>query len=248
MSNGLEIRALIQSLIAICRAITHAKMQNWLSLSFFKQKHVTNYIQRSLFHFLQSTMKDKRCARNTLHQSCLFVVSHGGKASSMAIFYGKIAVKRVFITDLEGNENGCLAGKSNDEGLGLLLLQRPEILLLDEPTNHLDIESIEWLDEFLRDYHGARIVVSHDRYFLNRMFTRIGWWSNRKLQVMEGPYEWAFTRRLALQTKNSIVSHETIGKNSKKSNFKISSNDSALSNEMSEEKLLELLEKIEQEL
>ncbi len=57
--------------------------------------------------------------------------------------------------------------------LAKLLLQNPNILLLDEPTNHLDIESIDWLEEYLKQFQGTVILVSHDQYFLNRMVTTI---------------------------------------------------------------------------
>ncbi len=57
--------------------------------------------------------------------------------------------------------------------LAQLLLESPDILLLDEPTNHLDIESIEWLEDFLKDYKGTVMMISHDRYFLDKVTTKI---------------------------------------------------------------------------
>lgn len=57
--------------------------------------------------------------------------------------------------------------------LGKILLQKPDILLLDEPSNHLDIEAMEWLEGYLKDYKGIVIIVSHDRYFLDNVVTKI---------------------------------------------------------------------------
>jgi len=64
-------------------------------------------------------------------------------------------------------------GQKTRAALAKLLLQKPDVLLLDEPTNHLDIEACEWLEEFLQDFSGAVLVVSHDRYFLDRVVTKI---------------------------------------------------------------------------
>ena len=72
--------------------------------------------------------------------------------------------------------------------LGKLLLSRPDILLLDEPTNHLDISSIEWLEDFLRSYEGVVLIISHDRYFLNRIVTKIIEIENKKSAVYNGDY------------------------------------------------------------
>ena len=57
--------------------------------------------------------------------------------------------------------------------LAKALLQKPELILLDEPTNHLDIERIEWLEEYIKSFKGASVIVSHDRYFLDKMSTKI---------------------------------------------------------------------------
>ena len=63
-------------------------------------------------------------------------------------------------------------GQKTRVALAKLLLQNPNVLLLDEPTNHLDIEAIEWLEGFLKSYDGALIIISHDRYFLDRIVTK----------------------------------------------------------------------------
>jgi ATP-binding cassette subfamily F protein 3 len=74
--------------------------------------------------------------------------------------------------------------------LAKLLLQRPNILLLDEPTNHLDIDSIDWLEEYLRSYPGTVVIVSHDRYFLDRMVTEIAELTRGRLWHFDGNYSY----------------------------------------------------------
>lgn len=64
-------------------------------------------------------------------------------------------------------------GQKNRLGLARLLLAEPDVLLLDEPTNHLDVAGVEWLEEFLKGYGPAYVIISHDRYFLDRACTRI---------------------------------------------------------------------------
>ena len=64
-------------------------------------------------------------------------------------------------------------GQQNRLGLACLLLAAPDVLLLDEPTNHLDVNAVEWLEEFLREYPSAFVIISHDRYFLDRSTRRI---------------------------------------------------------------------------
>jgi ATP-binding cassette subfamily F protein 3 len=73
--------------------------------------------------------------------------------------------------------------------LSRLLLQRPDILLLDEPTNHLDVPSVEWLEGFLGQYEGTVVVISHDRYFLNRLVTSIASIEPDGLFIHNGDYD-----------------------------------------------------------
>ena len=80
-------------------------------------------------------------------------------------------------------------GQKTRVSLGKLLLTRPDILLLDEPTNHLDLNSIAWLESYLLNYPGAVLIVSHDRYFLNRVVTKVIEIENGRLMSYMGDYK-----------------------------------------------------------
>lgn len=69
-----------------------------------------------------------------------------------------------------------------------LLLEQPELLVLDEPTNHLDVKTLFWLEEYLSSYKGALLIVSHDRYFLDKTVQKIAELENKKLQEFKGNY------------------------------------------------------------
>ncbi|MFM7672749.1 MAG: ABC-F family ATP-binding cassette domain-containing protein [Bacteroidota bacterium] len=73
--------------------------------------------------------------------------------------------------------------------LAKMILQQPDLLLLDEPTNHLDLPSIEWLEKYLSGYEGAVVIVSHDKYFLNRMVTKIVELYQQELHIYTGNYD-----------------------------------------------------------
>jgi ATP-binding cassette subfamily F protein 3 len=83
--------------------------------------------------------------------------------------------------------------------LGRLLLLRPDLLLLDEPTNHLDLESLGWLEDFLAAYEGSVVLVSHDRYFLNRMVTAVAEIADGTVMVYPGDYDHFLLEREARQ-------------------------------------------------
>lgn len=79
-------------------------------------------------------------------------------------------------------------GQRSKAAMGRLLLAQTNLLLLDEPTNHLDIPSVEWLEEYLREYTGAVVVISHDRYFLDRVTNRTLELKNGRLYATNGSY------------------------------------------------------------
>ena len=81
--------------------------------------------------------------------------------------------------------------------LARILLSNPAILLLDEPTNHLDIESIDWLEQYLKNYNGTVVIVSHDRYFLDRMVDHISEIAHGRVTDFAGNYSFYLTERVA---------------------------------------------------
>lgn len=84
--------------------------------------------------------------------------------------------------------NTLSGGQKTRVALGKLLLSKPDIILLDEPTNHLDMESIRWLENYLLGYNGSVIIVAHDRYFLDRIVTKIIEIENTHVTVFSGNY------------------------------------------------------------
>lgn len=90
-------------------------------------------------------------------------------------------------------------GQKTRVSLGKLLLTKPDILLLDEPTNHLDLNSIAWLETYLLNYPGAVLIVSHDRYFLNKVVTKVLEIESGKLMTYNGNYSDYATKKQQLR-------------------------------------------------
>ena len=88
-------------------------------------------------------------------------------------------------------------GERNKIAFSKLLLQRPDVLILDEPTNHLDLSTVEWLEEYLRTYEGAVLMVSHDRYFIDRVCNAVYEITNQKGEWYRGNYTYYLHEKVA---------------------------------------------------
>lgn len=92
-------------------------------------------------------------------------------------------------------------GQKTRLSLGKLLLQKPDLLILDEPTNHLDLETIQWLEQYLQNYPGALLIVSHDRYFLDKIVHRVYELERHHIRHFHGNYSDYLTQKAELYAK-----------------------------------------------
>ena len=92
--------------------------------------------------------------------------------------------------------NELSGGQKTRVALGKILLKAPDVLLLDEPTNHLDIDSLRWLEDFLRSYKGAVVIISHDRYFLDKVVGKVIEIENKKAKEYFGNYSYYAEKKI----------------------------------------------------
>jgi ATPase subunit of ABC transporter with duplicated ATPase domains len=102
---------------------------------------------------------------------------------------------------VEGDVGALSGGWKMRVALARILLMKPDVMLLDEPTNHLDIESILWLEEFLKNFEGALVMTSHDREFMNRIVGKIIEIDGGELSVFSGNYEFYLRQRALLDAQ-----------------------------------------------
>ena len=101
----------------------------------------------------------------------------------------KTILQKMGLTDIQKKVGTLSGGQKKRVGLAKVLMEEPDLLLLDEPTNHLDLEAIEWLEGYLANYKGAMMLVTHDRYFLERAVTHMFELVNGRIEAYEGNYE-----------------------------------------------------------
>ena len=108
------------------------------------------------------------------------------------------------IIDLEGKVEMLSGGQKKRLALALLLIDAPDMLLLDEPTNHLDIEMIEWLEEYLKNQNITLLMITHDRYFLDRVCNHILELEDGKLYHHKGNYSYFLVKRDERETNFNV--------------------------------------------
>ncbi|HIW70123.1 MAG TPA: ABC-F family ATP-binding cassette domain-containing protein [Candidatus Limosilactobacillus merdipullorum] len=112
------------------------------------------------------------------------------------------------ITDMNAKIGEMSGGQQKRVGLAQVLIQQPDLLLLDESTNQLDIDSIIWLQDYLAKYHGAVMVVTHDRYFLDQVANQIWELSFGKLYKYDGNYQDYVAEKAAREEREENAEHK----------------------------------------
>ncbi len=166
--------------------------------------NVYTFLQRSFEHFFELETKLKKLENEMSYEK------DDEKMSELLQKYGNVQQKYIqmggydiqekfnkICSGLQINEkmlnqnyNDLSGGEKTIVNLGALLLKEPSILLLDEPTNHLDMEKLEWLEKFLKEYKGTILMVSHDRYFLDKIATKTILLENGKEKIYFGNYSY----------------------------------------------------------
>jgi ATP-binding cassette subfamily F protein 3 len=164
----------------------------------FAELHVLSHRMRDLEHemgrlagdALQAVLKKYQNAQHEFDLAGGYAWRHKLEGTLQGIGLEK-AIWEQNVATLSGGQRSRLA-------LAKLLIAQPDLLLLDEPTNHLDLAAIEWLERYLSDFSGAVLLISHDRFLLDRLATRIVWLTGCKLKSYKGNYT-AFVRQRELE-------------------------------------------------
>lgn len=120
----------------------------------------------------------------------------------------KNVLTKLKITDTNAQMKTLSGGQRKRVALAHELIFKPDILILDEPTNHLDADTIEWLEEYLRRYTGALLLVTHDRYFLDRVTNRIFEIDRGAVQVFAGNYAYYLEKKEEQDSLRAVEGHK----------------------------------------
>jgi len=124
----------------------------------------------------------------------------------------KIILDKLGLQDLNAPVKTLSGGERKRLALTAALLSDPDVLLMDEPTNHLDADSVEWLQNYLRNFRGALVLVTHDRYFLDRVTNRILEIDRADLYSFNGNYAYYLEKKAEIEAEeaNRIQKHKTV--------------------------------------
>lgn len=110
----------------------------------------------------------------------------------------KMILTQLGLKQLDKKVRDCSGGEQKRVGIASVLIAEPDLLILDEPTNHLDMASVQWLETYLANYQGALLLVTHDRYFLERVVNKIVELRHGKIKEYEGNYQ-AFLEKKSIE-------------------------------------------------
>ena len=144
---------------------------------------------RSIEHELKSLSGDALASRLDTYNRCISEFENKNGYAYESEITGVLKGLGFQEEDFNKQTDTLSGGQKTRVSLGKLLLTKPDILLLDEPTNHLDLNSISWLETYLINYDGAVFIVSHDRFFLNRVVTKVVEIENGTIRMYSGNYK-----------------------------------------------------------
>ncbi|MGY3724337.1 ATP-binding cassette, subfamily F, uup [Granulicatella balaenopterae] len=120
----------------------------------------------------------------------------------------KSILNKVGIIDITKRVGDLSGGQKRRVALAKVLIDEPDLLLLDEPTNHLDMEAIQWLETYLANYKGSLLLVTHDRYFLERVVNHMFELVHGRIEAYEGNYQTYLEERAAREAIQSKMDHK----------------------------------------